>query len=126
MPPPAAPGKSGMTSRWRCWRSAAGDKKDPAPRKTQRRGAGSKQLLLAGGLRVEGGVLMMAADKDLPGLFRHGAAVVPGDRAEGTGNVVVAEQMLDKILRHGGQTVGVLNVFVVIIAVEKANLAGAA
>ena len=68
---------------------------------------------------------MMAADKDLPGLFRHGAAVVPGDRVEGPGNVVVAEQMLDKILRHGGQTVGVLDVFVVIVAVEKAHLAGA-
>ena len=59
---------------------------------------GLKQLLLFGGLGVEGGVLVVALDKDLAGLFGHAASVVLGDRVECPGDVVVPQQVLHQIL----------------------------
>ena len=54
--------------------------------------------MLFGGLGVEGGVLVVALDKDLAGLFGHAASVVLGDRVECPGDVVVPQQVLHQIL----------------------------
>ncbi len=85
----------------------------------------AQQLLLLGGLGAEGGVLMVAAYENLAGLFGHAAAVVLGDRIESTRYIVVAKQMLDQMLCHGGQAVCVINVLVVVVAVEELDLIAA-
>ena len=68
---------------------------------------------------------MVALDKDLAGLFGYAAAVVLGHRVERPGDVVIPQQVLHQILRHGGEAVGVVDVLVIVVAVEELDLVAA-
>ena len=68
---------------------------------------------------------MVALDKDLAGLFGHAASVVLGDRVECPGDVVVSQQVLHQILCYGGQTIGVVDGLVIVVAVEERHLVAA-
>ena len=68
---------------------------------------------------------MVAAYENLAGLFGHAAAVVLGDRIESARYIVVAKQMLNQMLCHGGQAVCVINILVVVVAVEELDLIAA-
>ena len=63
----------------------------------------------------------MAADEHLPGFFGGGAPAALRHGVKRPADIVIPAQVLHQILRHGGQGVGVLNVFVIIISVAEGN-----
>lgn len=69
----------------------------------------------------KGGILVVAHHGHLAGLFLH-MAVGFGHTVKAAGNVIIAAHVLHQVFGHSGQAVGILNVFIVIVCVQKCRV----
>lgn len=71
--------------------------------------------------RGQRGILVVAHHGHLTSLFLH-MAVGFGHTVKAAGNVIIATHVLHQVFGHSGQAVGILNVFIVIVCVQKCRV----
>ena len=69
----------------------------------------------------KGSILVVAHHGHLAGLFLH-MAVGFWHTVKAAGNVIIATHVLHQVFGHSGQAVGILNVFIVIVCVQKCRV----